>query len=92
MVRVLEEERDKIKNWKEIECVVLIIMSHGEGAYICGNDNNIIRLTDIIEVFDSQHCPCLDEKPRLVFVQACRSGKVINIENQHFFTDINDLL
>lgn len=85
MVRVLEEERDKIKNWKEIECVVLIIMSHGEGAYICGNDNNIIRLTDIIEVFDSQHCPCLDEKPRLVFVQACRSGKVINIENQHFF-------
>ncbi|XP_063397690.1 caspase-3-like [Mytilus trossulus] len=73
MVRVLEEERDTVKNWKEIECVILIIMSHGEGAYICGNDNKIIRLTDIIEVFDSQHCPCLDEKPRLVFVQACRN-------------------
>ncbi|CAC5415879.1 CASP2 [Mytilus coruscus] len=72
MLRFLEEERDKIKASKEIECIVLILMSHGEGAEIYGNDNKMIELTKIIEVFDSDHCPSLDEKPRLVFVQACR--------------------
>lgn len=85
MLRFLEEERDKIKFSKEIECIVLVLMSHGEGAEIYGNDNKMIELTKIIEVFDSDHCPSLDEKPRLVFVQACR------IDVQHTAEELDSL-
>ncbi|XP_063397694.1 caspase-14-like [Mytilus trossulus] len=72
MVKWLEKERDSITDWDKIECVVLILMSHGKGEYIFGDDNKPVKLTDITAVFDSNHCKGLDEKPRLVFVQACR--------------------
>lgn len=72
MFEFLIEERNKIKNWKEVECIVLIFMSHGTCGYIYGNDHKAIKLSDLTEVFDSEHCPGLDDKPRLVFVQACR--------------------
>ncbi|XP_076108391.1 cell death protein 3-like [Mytilus galloprovincialis] len=75
MVRFLEEERDNITTWTDIDCVVLILMSHGEGPYIYGNDEIPIKLTDIIEVFASNYCDGLKDKPRLVFVQACRTVK-----------------
>ncbi|XP_052073551.1 caspase-3-like isoform X2 [Mytilus californianus] len=75
MVMFLKKERNDIKNWNEIECVVLILMSHGKGEYIYGDDNIPVNLADIIGVFDSVHCPGLDEKPRLVFVQACRGDE-----------------
>lgn len=74
MVKWLEKERDDIDDWDKIECVVLILMSHGKGEYIFGDDNIPVKLTDITAVFDSNHCKGLDEKPRLAFVQACRGG------------------
>lgn len=79
MYDFLKEERDKIQNWKEIECVVLILMSHGECGYIYGNDpdHRTVKLTDLTELFDSENCPGLDDKPRLVFVQACRTGNAL---------------
>lgn len=79
MVRFLKEERKKITNWKAIDSIILIIMSYGEGGYIYGNDNLLIKLTDIIEVFDTEHCPGLDDKPRLIFVQACGIGTIIKV-------------
>lgn len=75
MVTFLEEERDVIRKSDNIECLVLILMSHGKGAYIYGNNNVPIKLTDLIGMFDTDHCRCLDEKPRLIFVQACRGGR-----------------
>lgn len=79
MVRFLEEKRDKITNWTDIDCVVLILMSHGEGPYIYGNDEIPIKLTDIIEVFATNNCQGLKDKPRLVFVQACRTGNYMKL-------------
>lgn len=75
MYDFLKEERDKIQNWKKIECIVLIFMSHGQSGYIYGNDPDPrrVKLTDLTELFDSGNCPGLDDKPRLVFVQACRT-------------------
>ncbi|XP_063396808.1 caspase-3-like [Mytilus trossulus] len=90
MFEFLIKERNKIENWKDIQCIVLIIMSHGSSGYIYGNDGNPIKLTDLIDVFDSEHCLGLDDKPRLVFVQACRGetdqNKIaelcVKVENQ----------
>ncbi|OPL33543.1 caspase-2, partial [Mytilus galloprovincialis] len=72
MFEFLIKERNKIENWKAIECIVLIVMSHGTSGYIYGSDCKTIKLSDLTDVFDSEHCLGLDDKPRLVFVQACR--------------------
>ena len=58
-----------------MECVVLIIMSHGETNGIYGTDGKLTKLNDMTDIFSSSQCPELKEKPRLVFVQACRGGK-----------------
>ncbi|XP_052073553.1 caspase-3-like isoform X2 [Mytilus californianus] len=90
MFEFLIKERNKIENWKDIECIVLILMSHGTSGYIYGSDRIPIKLSDLTYVFDSEHCIGLDDKPRLVFVQACRGvtdqGKIaelcVKVENQ----------
>ena len=74
MIDFLTNERDKV-NWHDMECVVLIIMSHGETNGIYGTDGKLTKLKDMTDIFSSSQCPELKEKPRLVFVQACRGGK-----------------
>ena len=71
MIDFLTNERDKV-NWHDMECVVLIIMSHGEKNDIYGTGGKLTKLKDMTDIFSSSQCPELKEKPRLVFVQACR--------------------
>jgi len=74
MIDFLTKEQAKV-NWNDMECVVLIIMSHGETTGIYGTDGKLTKLKDMTDIFDSSQCPGLNEKPRLVFVQACRGSK-----------------
>ena len=74
MIDFLTKERGKV-NWYDMECVVLIIMSHGETNEIYGTDGKLTKLKDMKDIFNSSQCPGLDLKPRLVFVQACRGSK-----------------
>lgn len=59
------------------ECVILIILSHGGGTRVYGVDLMPVQLKTLTDCFSSARCPTLRGKPRLVFVQACRSGKTI---------------
>lgn len=58
------------------ECVILIIMSHGSGTKVFGVDGLGVELKSLTNCFSTANCGCLHEKPRLVFVQACRSCKL----------------
>ncbi|XP_052095498.1 caspase-3-like [Mytilus californianus] len=84
MLKFLKEERDKV-NWNTMECLILVIMSHGETTGIFGTDGQIVELKKITEMFESSQCSGLNEKPRLVFVQACRGE---NTESDHTGTGI----
>lgn len=84
MLIFLKEERDKV-NWNTMECLILVIMSHGESTGIFGTDGQIVELKKITEMFESSQCSGLNEKPRLVFVQACRGE---NTESDHKGTGI----
>lgn len=86
MVDFLKTERDKV-DWKEMECVIIILMSHGEGCYILGSDEEYVPLKTLTDLFSNEQCIDLHEKPRLVFVQACRiavaqetSPKIVMVE------------
>ena len=74
MIDFLKSERNKV-SWHGMECVVLIIMSHGDTNGIYGTDGKLAKLKDMTDIFSSSQCPGLKDKPRLVFVQACRGGK-----------------
>jgi hypothetical protein len=52
MIDFLTNERDKV-NWHDMECVVLIIMSHGETNGIYGTDGKLTKLKDMTDIFNS---------------------------------------
>jgi len=53
------------------DAFILFMMSHGSNGHIFGNDGNKVNIdNDIASVLRS--CPSLVNKPKLVFVQACR--------------------
>lgn len=80
MTSFLQSEAEQIEKENCTECVILIIMSHGGGTKISGVDHVAVELKSLIAFFSSKNCPSLHEKPRLVFVQACRTGKKIKCE------------
>lgn len=71
MVEFLKDQRDK-SEWDKMDCLVLVLMSHGEGSSIFDNDGIKVKISDLTDMFSSKNCRGLDKKPRLVFIQACR--------------------
>lgn len=70
------------------DCFACVIASHGEEMelrkdgnvkvlehVIIGTDGQAIRTRDIVELFDSDNCEELENKPKFFFIQACRTGK-----------------
>lgn len=59
---------------KDSDCLVVILMSHGERGFIFGNDGKKVPLIrGVYTWFNKDICPELQEKPKLFFVQACRN-------------------
>ncbi|CAC5387623.1 CASP2 [Mytilus coruscus] len=80
MISNLCSAANEIKEKKDTECVILIIMSHGGGTRVYGVDCMPVQLKTLTDCFSSTKCPTLRGKPRLVFVQACRSVEIASIE------------
>jgi hypothetical protein len=59
----------------KFDCFVLFLMSHGFPQGIFGTDRKPVYFQDIREYFTAKNCPSLANKPKLIFVQACRGGK-----------------
>ncbi|KAH9377300.1 hypothetical protein HPB48_020337 [Haemaphysalis longicornis] len=74
MMKVLSKAAQE-EQGKAADCLVVVLMSHGGEGTICGSDDEEIRLESIYEQFNNKNCPCLQGKPRLFFVQACRGAR-----------------
>lgn len=62
---------------RDADCLVVILLSHGNENAIEGTDGNMLDLrNEIYSLFNNTNCPTLKEKPKLFFVQACRGDKV----------------
>ncbi|XP_074605110.1 caspase-7-like [Brevipalpus obovatus] len=61
------------KALKEHQAFVCIIMSHGvHDDYIVGTDALIVKLEELVTLFNNSNCPNLINKPKMFFIQACR--------------------
>jgi len=58
------------------ECFIMFVMSHGKDNYVFGSDGQPVRINEIITPFTNVNCTFLKNKPKLVFIQACRGGTV----------------
>ncbi|XP_048341952.1 caspase-10 [Sphaerodactylus townsendi] len=63
------------ENWKDDDCLVCCILTHGESGKIYGTDANLIPIREIMSYFTAQKCPPLAKKPKLFFIQACQGEK-----------------
>lgn len=66
------------KNFEKHACVVVIILSHGKMNDMIAARDGWFRIHDMITspLFRNKS---LRSKPKLVFVQACKGGKAINV-------------
>ncbi|KAL1478815.1 hypothetical protein MTO96_052364 [Rhipicephalus appendiculatus] len=57
------------------QCLVVILMSHGDQDTIQGVDGEALHLiNDVYAQFNNENCPALQGKPKLFFIQACRGS------------------
>ncbi|XP_071398296.1 caspase-9-like [Centroberyx affinis] len=70
------------KDHSQYDCCVVIIMSHGTEARqnsfpgaVHGVDGGLVPVELIINCLNGKHCPSLQGKPKLFFIQACGGGK-----------------
>uniref|UniRef100_A0A3Q3XEP2 Uncharacterized protein n=1 Tax=Mola mola TaxID=94237 RepID=A0A3Q3XEP2_MOLML len=56
-------------------CVVCLL-SHGVEGAIYGTDGQVLQLDWVFEAFDNSHCPLLQNKPKMFFIQACRGDEM----------------
>ncbi|XP_034723716.1 caspase-1-A-like [Etheostoma cragini] len=62
---------------KETDSVVVVIMSHGKLGKVLGCDHDDenpdeFPINNIYKHLDSENCPALLNKPKIIFIQACR--------------------
>ncbi|KAH9383233.1 hypothetical protein HPB48_024312 [Haemaphysalis longicornis] len=65
----------KAESHRFADCLVVILMSHGEERFIYGSDGEKLHLrNDVYRTFNNEECPALKKKPKIFLVQACRGG------------------
>ncbi|XP_078393860.1 caspase-14-like isoform X2 [Cetorhinus maximus] len=73
----LEKFRKKINETRELSCVFIFIMAHGDTETIHGTDGGAdVEVDDIFSIFNNENCPKLQLKPKVFVIQACRGKKI----------------
>lgn len=72
-------EFSKNPKLKETDSVLVVIMSHGKLGAVLGvnhdRDNpDEFPINNIYKYLDSEKCPALLNKPKIIIIQACRGG------------------
>ena len=60
------------RNHHALDCLVVIILSHGLLRGVYGADSEPVMLRDLTTPFRPQACPSLANKPKIFIVQACQ--------------------
>lgn len=72
IVDILQEEANDAQFHRHADCFILIILTHGKQNAIYGSDGKTVEIRDIKDMFNARNFPCMEQKPKLFFIQACR--------------------
>ncbi|XP_053307320.1 caspase-2 isoform X2 [Spea bombifrons] len=55
-----------------LDSCIVAILSHGVDGAVYGADGHLVQLKEVFSMLDNAHCPQLQNKPKMFFIQACR--------------------
>uniref|UniRef100_A0A8C9XK65 Caspase-2 n=1 Tax=Sander lucioperca TaxID=283035 RepID=A0A8C9XK65_SANLU len=61
---------------RTVDSCVVCLLSHGVDGAIYGTDGQLLQLDWVFKSFDNAHCPLLQNKPKIFFIQACRGEEM----------------
>ncbi|XP_032374608.1 caspase-2 isoform X10 [Etheostoma spectabile] len=61
---------------RTVDSCVVCLLSHGVDGAIYGTDGQLLQLDWVFKSFDNAHCPLLQNKPKVFFIQACRGEEM----------------
>uniref|UniRef100_A0AAX7SCD4 Caspase a n=1 Tax=Astatotilapia calliptera TaxID=8154 RepID=A0AAX7SCD4_ASTCA len=76
-VKEIEEALQKFSKHPHLvhtDSVFVVIMSHGSLQGVCGTDCKPFEIENIYKSLNTQNCPALHNKPKVIIIQACRGG------------------
>ncbi|XP_067659001.1 caspase-3-like [Haliotis asinina] len=62
-----------VENHSQYDCFVCFVLTHGADGILYGSDGKKVQLEEFISAVSGQHCPTLEGKPKLFFIDACRT-------------------
>ncbi|XP_042073058.1 caspase a [Haplochromis burtoni] len=77
-VKEIEEALQKFSKHPHLvhtDSVFVVIMSHGSLQGVCGTDCKPFEIENIYKSLNTQNCPALHNKPKVIIIQACRGGQ-----------------
>ncbi|XP_040021721.1 caspase-2 isoform X3 [Gasterosteus aculeatus] len=75
-MRTCIEEFSRRPDHRTMASCVVCLLSHGVEGAIYGTDGQLLKLDWVFESFDNAHCPLLQNKPKMFFIQACRGEEM----------------
>uniref|UniRef100_A0A7N9B0J9 Caspase-2 n=1 Tax=Mastacembelus armatus TaxID=205130 RepID=A0A7N9B0J9_9TELE len=66
----------RLPEHRTVDSCVVCLLSHGVEGAVYGTDGQLLQLDWIFEAFDNVHCPLLQNKPKMFFIQACRGDEM----------------
>uniref|UniRef100_A0A8C7D4Y0 Caspase 2, apoptosis-related cysteine peptidase n=1 Tax=Oncorhynchus kisutch TaxID=8019 RepID=A0A8C7D4Y0_ONCKI len=70
------EQFGRQQQHQTVSSCVVCLLSHGVEGAIYGTDGQLLELDWVFEAFDNAHCPLLQNKPKMFFIQACRGEEM----------------
>ncbi|CAF97856.1 unnamed protein product, partial [Tetraodon nigroviridis] len=61
---------------QSVDSCVVCLLSHGVEGAVYGVDGKLLQLDWVFTAFDNAHCPLLQNKPKMFFIQACRGDEM----------------
>ncbi|XP_071985554.1 caspase-2 [Engystomops pustulosus] len=62
----------KLPEHAQLDSCIVAILSHGIEGAVYGSDGKLVQLQNVFTKLDNAHCPQLQNKPKMFFIQACR--------------------
>uniref|UniRef100_A0A667YDS4 Caspase a n=1 Tax=Myripristis murdjan TaxID=586833 RepID=A0A667YDS4_9TELE len=70
----------QLPDLSQTDSVFVVIMSHGEKGAVYGsrgkavNPDDLFPIDNIFEYLNAKNCPALEDKPKVIIINACRGG------------------
>ncbi|XP_074539237.1 caspase-2 isoform X4 [Halichoeres trimaculatus] len=75
-MRTCIENFSRQPDHQTVDSCVVCLLSHGVEGAIYGTDGQLLQLDWVFGTFDNAHCPLLQNKPKMFFIQACRGEEM----------------